>query len=191
MTREEKLKMLLHPEQYTDEQMDQMLNEVEVSVPDANEVWQEWKDSADTTQSHSSFLFHSPWRKIAAMFIGVLILSGIAYAALHIGSNTDSKPKVAVTQRKPNVKKVKKTHGFAMAPTKKAPVIYNNVELQQIMQCIADGYGVKVVFKNETARTLRFYLQWDSDDTLQDIIDMINHFEKVHLTLSDETITIE
>ena len=179
MTREEKLKMLLHPEQYTDEQMDQMLNEVEVSVPDANEVWQEWKDSADTTQSHSSFLFHSPWRKIAAMFIGVLILSGIAYAALHIDSNTDSKPKV------------KKTHGFAMAPTKKAPVIYNNVELQQIMQCIADGYGVKVVFKNETARTLRFYLQWDSDDTLQDIIDRINHFEKVHLTLSDETITIE
>ena len=191
MTREEKLKMLLHPEQYTDEQMDQMLNEVEVSVPDANEVWQEWKNSEDTTKSHSSFLFNSPWRKIAAMFIGVLILSGIAYAALHIDSNTDSKPKVAVTQRKPNVKKVKKTHGFAMAPTKKAPVIYNNVELQQIMQCIADGYGVKVTFKNETARTLRFYLQWDSDDTLQDIIDRINHFEKVHLTLSDETITIE
>lgn len=191
MTREEKLKMLLHPEQYTDEQMDQMLNEVEVSVPDANEVWQEWKNSEDTTKSHSSFLFNSPWRKIAAMFIGVLILSGIAYAALHIDSNTDSKPKVAVTQRKPNVKKVKKTHGFAMAPTKKAPVIYNNVELQQIMQYIADGYGVKVAFKNEAARTLRFYLQWDSDDTLQDIIDRINHFEKVHLTLSDETITIE
>ena len=191
MTREEKLKMLLHPEQYTDEQMDQMLNEVEVSVPDANEVWQEWKNSEDTTKSHSSFLFNSPWRKIAAMFIGVLILSGIAYAALHIGSNTGSKPKVAVTQRKPNVKKVKKTHGFAMAPTKKAPVIYNNVELQQIMQYIADGYGVKVAFKNEAARTLRFYLQWDSNDTLQDIIDRINHFEKVHLTLSDETITIE
>lgn len=191
MTREEKLKMLLHPEQYTDEQMDQMLNEVEVSVPDANEVWQEWKNSEDTTKSHSSFLFNSPWRKIAAMFIGVLILSGIAYAALHIGSNTDSKSKVAVTQRKPNVKKVKKTHGFAMAPTKKAPVIYNNVELQQIMQYIADGYGVKVAFKNEAARTLRFYLQWDSNDTLQDIIDRINHFEKVHLTLSNETITIE
>ena len=191
MTREEKLKMLLHPEQYTDEQMDQMLNEVEVSVPDANEVWQEWKNSEDTTKSHSSFLFNSPWRKIAAVFIGVLILSGITYAALHISSNTGSKPKVAVTQRKPNVKKVKKTHGFAMAPTKKAPVIYNNVELQQIMQYIADGYGVKVAFKNEAARTLRFYLQWDSNDTLQDIIDRINHFEKVHLTLSDETITIE
>ena len=192
MTREEKLKMLLHPEQYTDEQMDQMLDEVEVSNPDVNEVWQEWKNSDNTAQSHSQFsILHSTWRKIAAMFIGVLILSGIAYAAFHTTPKTDSKPKVAVTQRKPDVKKVKKTYGIDVAPTKKAPVIYNNVELQQIMKYIADGYGVKVAFKNEAARTLRFYLQWDSDDTLQDIIDRINHFEKVHLTLSDETITIE
>ena len=50
---------------------------------------------------------------------------------------------------------------------------------------------MKVEFKNEAARTLRFYLQWEADDTLQEIIDKINHFEKVHLTLTDETITIE
>ena len=96
-----------------------------------------------------------------------------------------------ITEEMPQARDWRGRLHIAMAPTKKAPVIYNNVELQQIMQCIADGYGVKVVFKNETARTLRFYLQWDSDDTLQDIIDRINHFEKVHLTLSDETITIE
>lgn len=192
MTREEKLRMLLHPEQYTDEQMDQMLNEEHVSIPDANEAWQELTNPDNSTQSSSQFsIIHSQWRKIAAMFIGVLILSGIAYAAFHSTPKTDSKPKVAVTQRKPDVKKVKKTYGIDVAPTKKAPIIYNNVELQQIMKYIADGYGVKVEFKNDAARTLRFYLQWDSDDTLQDIIDRINHFEKVHLTLSNETITIE
>jgi hypothetical protein len=65
------------------------------------------------------------------------------------------------------------------------------VELQQIMQYITDGYGVKVVFKNKTAQTIRFYLQWEADDTLLEIINKINHFEKVHLTLTDETITIE
>ncbi|MBQ8466663.1 MAG: DUF4974 domain-containing protein, partial [Prevotella sp.] len=83
------------------------------------------------------------------------------------------------------------TYGVEVAPTQKAPVIYNNVELRQIMQYIADGYGVKVEFRNEAARTLRFYLQWEADDTLQEIIDKINHFEKVHLTLTDETITID
>ena len=68
---------------------------------------------------------------------------------------------------------------------------FNNVELQQIMQQVAKDYGVKVVFRNEAARSLRFYLKWEANDSIQDIIYHINHFEKVHLTLSDATITIE
>ncbi len=131
------------------------------------------------------------WMQIAAAFIGLLMLSGIAYAAVRIVSNMESKSKVEIADRKPDVKKVRKSFGTEAAPTKQEPVKYNNVELQQIMQYIADGYGVKVEFKNEAARTLRFYLQWEADDTLQEIIDQINHFEKVHLTLTDEIITIE
>ena len=132
-----------------------------------------------------------PYFRVAASIIGVLMLSGISYAAISHLITMDSKPKVAITERKPDVKKVKKTYGIEAAPTKQAPVIYNNVELQQIMQYIADGYGVKVEYKNEATRTLRFYLQWEAEDTLQEIIDKINHFEKVHLSLNEETIIIE
>ncbi len=59
------------------------------------------------------------------------------------------------------------------------------------MNQLKKDFGVKVVFNNEKARTIRLYLSWEADDKLQDIINRINHFEKVHLTLSDETITIE
>lgn len=59
------------------------------------------------------------------------------------------------------------------------------------MKYVSDNYNVKVEFKNNDARTIRFYLQWESDNTLQEIIDKINHFEKVRLTLNEETITIE
>ena len=131
------------------------------------------------------------WVRVAASFIGVLMLSGIAYATINHFIIEDEKPKVAVTERKPDIKKVEKTYGMEMAPTKKAPVVFNNVELQQIMQYVAEGYDVKVEFKNKAARTIRFYLQWEADDTLQEIIDKINHFEKVHLTLNEETITIQ
>ena len=68
---------------------------------------------------------------------------------------------------------------------------FNNVELQQIMLQLSHDYGVKVVFKNEASRTLRFYLNWEANDSIEGIIDRINHFEKVHLTLSGETVTIE
>ena len=131
------------------------------------------------------------WMQIAATTICVLMLSGITYAAINHLISTDQKPGVAVTDRKPDVKKVMKTYGQKAVPANQAPVVYNNVELRQIMQCIADGYGVKVVFKNEKASSLRFFLQWEADDTLQEIIDKINHFEKVHLTLNEEIITIE
>ena len=179
-TREERIRMLLHPERYTDEQLAQMLDETKIPVPNTEKEWQRQRPARQR-----------PLMRWAAIIIGVLMLSGITYAAMHIVSNIESKPKVAITNRKPDVKKVKKTYGIEAAPTKQEAVIYNNVELQQIMQYIADAYGVKVEFKNEAARTLRFYLQWEADDTLQEIIDKINHFEKVHLTLHEETIIIE
>ena len=197
MKKEEQIRMLLHPEQYTDEQLDQMLDEVDVPVPDAGEEWN--KIQTPPLTEDCSMKMQSPlegrgmrrWVRVAASFIGVLMLSGVAYATINHFITEDEKPKVAVTERKPDIKKVEKTYGMEMAPTKKAPVVFNNVELQQIMQYVAEGYGVKVEFKNKAARTIRFYLQWEADDTLQEIIDKITHFEKVHLTLNEETITIQ
>ena len=180
MKKEEQIRMLLHPEKYTDEQLDQMLDEVDIPVPDAEEAL------ARITNSRQR-----GWYKIAASIIGIMMLSGVAYAAINHFIMVDEKPQVAIMERKPDIKKVEKTYGTEMTPTKKDPVVFNNVELHQIMQYVADGYGVKVEFKNKAARTIRFYLQWEVDDTLQEIIDKINHFEKVHLTLNEETITIQ
>lgn len=185
MKKEEQIRMLLHPEKYTDEQLDQMLDESNIPVPDANDAWEQFQKAHIVAKSTTT------WYKIAAMFIGILMMSGIAYAAISHFIKMEDKPQVTLTERKPDIKKMEKTYGAEMTPTKKAPVVFNNVELQQIMQYVADGYGVKVEFKNNAARTIRFYLQWEADDTLQEILDKINHFEKVHLTLNEDTITIK
>ena len=181
MKKEEQIRMLLHPEKYTDEQLDQMFDEVNIPVPEANREWMRFE------KKRSGF----PILKIAASIISVLMLSGIAYATIAHFIETDEKPKTAITESKHDVDKVEKTYGMEVPPTKKAPVEFNNVELQQIMKYVSDNYNVKVEFKNNDARTIRFYLQWEADNTLQEIIDKINHFEKVRLTLNEETITIE
>ena len=181
MKKEEQIRMLLHPEKYTDEQLDQMLDEVNTPVPDAKREWMRFE------KKRSGF----PILKIAASIISVLMLSGIAYATIAHFIETDEKPKAIITESEPDVDKAEKTYDMEMPPTKKAPVEFNNVELQQIMKYVSDSYNVKVEFKNNNARTIRFYLQWEADNTLQEIIDKINHFEKVRLTLNEETITIE
>ena len=181
MKKEEQIRMLLHPEKYTDEQLDQMLDEVNIPVPDANREWMRFKKKSSG----------SPVLKIAASIIGVLMLSGISYATIAHFIENGEKSKTIITERKPDIDKVEKTYGMEVLPTKNAPVEFNNVELQQIMKYVSDNYHIKVVFKNNDARTIRFYLQWEADNTLQEIIDKINHFEKVRLTLNEETITIE
>ena len=181
MKKEEQIRMLLHPEKYTDEQLDQMLDEVNIPVPDANSEWMRYK------KKRSGF----PILKIAASIIGVLMLSGIAYATIAHFIEIGEKPNTVITERKTEIDKVEKAYGMEVVPTKNAPVEFNNVELQQIMKYVSDNYNVKVEFKDSHARTIRFYLQWESDNTLQEIIDKINHFEKVRLTLNEETITIE
>jgi hypothetical protein len=180
MKKDEQIRMLLHPEKYEDEQLNQMLDGLDISVPDAEEALVRITNSRQRG-----------WYVIAASIFGILMLSGVAYAAINHFIMVDEKPEVAMTERKPDIEKVEKTYGAEMTPTKKAPVVFNNVELQQIMQYVAEGYNVKVEFRNKTACTIRFYLQWEADDTLQEIIDKINHFDKVHLTFNEGTIVIQ
>ena len=54
MTREEKQRMLLHPERYTDEQLDEMLNETDIPVPDIDTEWKHFESFEFRTESLES-----------------------------------------------------------------------------------------------------------------------------------------
>ena len=191
MKNEEKIRMLLHPEQYSDEQLDQMLGESDTPVPDVDEEWQRFR----TGRRHRQ---HSLMRWAAILTIGIA-LSGISYAAIHQWRQSRAQKETIVEnqhrQASQTAANKESTYDLNTVAEERDSVrqdqSFNNVELQQIMQQVAKDYGVKVVFRNEAARSLRFYLKWEANDSIQDIIKHINHFEKVHLTLSDATITIE
>ena len=190
MKKEEKIRMMLHPERYTDEQIEKMLNETPVAEPDVDEAWKHFK------KGHHQYRQPMRW---AAILITVAALSGISYAAIHHFQKTrEEKQETGVMpQQKPLAREVvwKKESQSATSTLEEPDSTrqdqhFNNVPLQQIMQQISKDYGVDVVFNNDAARTIRFYISWDAEETLSNIVNSLNHFEKVHLTLSDETITI-
>ena len=193
MKNKDRIRMLLHPEQYTDEQLDQLLDDTHITVPDVDEEWRKFK--AQRHHHHHS----NPVMRWAAVIVTVAALSGITYAAIHhfLMANDTEEVTPTVTSQQPSVQEAENQgDAYGMVPALSNDSIrqdqqFNNVELQQIMQQLGQDYGVKVVFKNEATRTLRFYLKWEATDSIQDIINRINHFEKVHLTLSEATITIE
>ena len=190
MKKEEKIRMLLHPERYTDEQIEKMLNETPVAEPDVDEAWKHFK------KGHHQYRQPMRW---AAILITVAALSGISYAAIHHFQKTREEKQVTgvMPQQKTLAREVVwKKESKNVTSTLEEPDStrqdqhFNNVPLQQIMQQISKDYGVDVVFNNDAARTIRFYISWDAEETLSNIVNRLNHFEKVHLTLSDETITI-
>ena len=190
MKKEEQIRMLLNSEQYTEEQLGKMLEDTHIPTPDVDKEWQRFKTRTQAKQSKQHRSKPLQW---AATLAILAALSGISYAAIYHFALKDNKEKVTATTPAMEEKEtaIKTASVEEKTDTVRTAQNFNNVQLETIMNQLNKDFGVKVVFNNENARTIRLYLSWEADDKLQDIVNRINHFEKVHLTLSDETITIE
>lgn len=187
MKKEEQIRMLLNSEQYTEEQLDKMLEDSHIPAPNVDKEWQRFKTRTQSKQQHRS----KPLQWAATLAI-LAALSGISYAAIsHFVSAKKDTNVTTTTAVDEKETAVKTANVEEKTDTVRTAQNFNNVQLETIMNQLNKDFGVKVVFNNENARTIRLYLSWEADDKLQDIVNRINHFEKVHLTLSDETITIE
>ena len=197
MKRDEQIRMLLHPEQYTDEQMDQMLNESDIKVPDADEAWEEWKNGRMEELKYKKNFnlltlqsFYSI-KKIAAMFVGVLMLSGIAYAAVQMMRSQET---AAGTQEA--VVSTSSQHLSPDAPAEKdstqlKPVVFEDAELATILSEIAAFHQYEVVYKKEECKHIRLYFTWDKKSSVDDIVDTFNKFERIHITRENKKLIVE
>ena len=133
-----------------------------------------------------------PFFKIAAMFVGVLMLSGITYAAVHLISNSLQEAQGQRTEAIVDTKTQKSSHELAeQDSTLMRPVVYENVELATILDDIATFYQVEPVFKKEDSKHIRLYFTWNKKQTLDNIIDTFNKFERIHITRYDKILIIE
>ena len=132
-----------------------------------------------------------PFLKIAALFIGVLMLSGITYAAVHIISSSQETqgPK---TEAIVNTKTQKASYEQAgQDSTLQKSIVYEDAELVTILDDIATYYEVEPVYKKETSKHIRFYFTWDKKQSLDTIIDTFNKFERIHITREDKKLIVE
>ncbi len=149
------------------------------------DVEAEWKKFESSNKQSNRI-----WLKIAAVFVGLLMLSGISYAAYHIAKQGNAEEHVvvkdSVTVSQPAKKQMASSKTWQeVEPSLKSPVVFEDAELSTILKYIADKTNVKIAYHNESVAHVRFYLQWEQSDSLQDIIDKINHFEKVHLSFDE------
>lgn len=215
------LELLEHPERYSEAQKaellgDEEMNEIyqqmvetrqtfdfdksneEMKMPSVDEEWKKLKE--EKLKSTKVAFLWSATRKVAAI-AAVLIISGFTFAAIHLAllsrktsdkNNTelmaagnDSVLEVSFT-RKANIEEKSDSASIA-----KFPLVYENAELQNILIPIAEHFHLKVTYQNESARHIRLFLQLREDMSIDDIIKLMNHFEKVNIRHEGQTLIVE
>ena len=247
MTEEKRIEWLLelqdHPEQLTDEQLQQILADDEMRQlvkqlsfakrafkhdalkNDTPDVEGEWEKFAASHSEELEILDEGEYkprlraylapRKIAASFIGVLLASGIAFAAIQVVRNISTpKPQQPTTEQttiEPVTSLPTDTLWFRQdsksqstiepvtslpADTVKAdtipvePYIFNNVPLDSMLTAIAVAHNMQVEFENESARELRFHFVWKREDSLSRVVEKLNTFEAVNIGMEDKTLVV-
>ena len=161
---------------------------------------EEMSQNAETQQTAKLFPLWSPMRKVAAV-AAVLVVSGITFAAIHLVTRShqasDNSNTELVASRKDSIQQVsapqksnieEKTDSASLA---QLPLVYENAELQNILTPIAGHFHLQVTYQNESARHIRLFLQLEKNMSLDDIIELMNHFEKVNIRHEGQTLIVE
>jgi len=202
------LEMLDNPETYTELEIQDIINRDEDTretyrmmveakrssrqrqaekTIDVDAAWQKFNEI------HQSKSHGFGWIKIAASFVGVLLVSGIAFAAIQIVRYTQQHTlKTEEVINTPNPANVTLTDTLTTdtiaAPQ---PIIYDNIPLEKMLPEIAAHYDAKVTFVNDEARQLRFRFVWNPQKGIDQVVSDLNQFERLNVTLKDNQITVE
>lgn len=221
------LDMQEHPENYSDEQLKQMFEEdAELAelmeqasmakraftrqetgdeVIPMDNFWQQFAtehaeklENLDTEKGSKTAMGFS-FRKIAAIFVGGILVTSMAYAAaisLGIVNNPFSQSKGeqvgAANGSVGNIVSAVSNDTIPQTPKAEPKVIsFENKELPVILSAMAEYYHVEVTYANEEAKTIRLLFEWDQKKSLDDNLVLLNSFQQINITREGNVLTVE
>ncbi len=218
------LDIIDHQEKYSDEEIREILQDEEcrklyqtmVEVDSALEnpspiinVDEEWEKFSqehqlqeEATQNAAQEAASHPitsWRKLAASIAGFVLISGIAFAAIHTYIKRSQEPTQVTADTHPEVIKSDSEKQVAAKdslahPKPEKPAIhktFENVAFEQMISEIASYYDLQVKFENNEDKTLRLYYEWDSHLSIENIVKELNQFENVNIELQQNELIVK
>lgn len=139
------------------------------------------------------------WRKLAASIVGFVLISGIAFAAIHtyIKRSQETTQVTADTHpeaiKSDSVKQVAAKDSLTH-PKPEKPAIhktFENVAFEQMISEIASYYDLQVKFENNEDKALRLYYEWNSHSSIENIVKELNQFENVNIELQQNELIVK
>ena len=208
------LDIIDHQEKYSDEEIREILQDEEcrklyqtmVEVDSALEspspiinVDEEWEKFSQEHQLQEVSHPITSWRKLAASIAGFVLISCIAFAAIHTYIKRSQEPIQITADTHPEVIKSDSAKQVAAKdslthPKPEKPAIhktFENVAFEQMISEIASYYDLQVKFENNEDKTLRLYYEWNSHSSIENIVKELNQFENVNIELQQNELIVK
>lgn len=208
------LDIIDHQEKYSDEEIREILQDEEcrklyqtmVEVDSALEspspiinVDEEWEKFSQEHQLQEASHPITSWHKLAASIAGFVLISGIAFAAIHTYIKRSQEPTQITADTHPEViksdsaKQVAATDSLTHPKPEKPAIhkIFENVAFEQMISEIASYYDLQVKFENNEDKTLRLYYEWNSHSSIENIVKELNQFENVNIELQQNELIVK
>ena len=178
-----------HPENYSDEQLERMMAELD-KEPDVEAAWlllneelrmkNEEFATASTSNSHFSlFTLHSSLRRVAAVFVAIAflgIMSLAGYRAFFYKTTTDNRPQATDTTA------VKTERFYVDVQDGDTIFRFENIRLDSILAVVSRHYERQVIWGNKAPAHLRLFITCRTSHTLREFVDMMNMFDGFRIT---------
>lgn len=208
------LDIIDHQEKYSDEEIHEILQDEEcrklyqtmVEVDSALEspspiinVDEEWGKFSQKHQLQEVSHPITSWRKLAASIAVFVLISGIAFAAIHTYIKRSQETTQVTADTHPEVIKSDSAKQVAATdslthPKPEKPAIhktFENVSFEQMISEIASYYDLQVKFENNEDKTLRLYYEWNSHSSIENIVKELNQFENVNIELQQNELIVK
>ena len=209
------LDIIDHQEKYSDEEIREILQDEEcrklyqtmVEVDSALEspspiinVDEEWEKFSQEHQLQEEATHPiTSWRKLAASIAGFVLISCIAFAAIHTYIKRSQETTQVTADTHPEVIKSDSAKQVAAKdslthPKPEKPAIhktFENVAFEQMISEIASYYDLQVKFENNEDKTLRLYYEWNSHSSIENIVKELNQFENVNIELQQNELIVK
>ena len=137
------------------------------------------------------------WRKVAAIFIGLLLVSGMTFATVAIVRHHRAAERKEMAVKPTRRACATTTLATARDTTKVKPQTadgikqFINVPVGNILNEMAAYYELKVDVRSSQAARIRLYFNWNKQYGAPQVVEQLNQFGHIHITLNGKELILE
>ncbi len=205
-----------HPERYSSPEIEEMLRDPEVkeafdlldrtksslqpvSTPDVGYEWRRFVANHSYERAPRRFRIMDLLSQKAAASIIIFVVSlsavaaivGIGFHYLDRDEPESSAPSIT-TEPREIASLPDSVMSLAETPqTQSGIVVFENEPFETIISRITSYYGYDATYASDTSKSLRLYFRWNQSLPVGDIVESLNNFDQISLSIKDKTIRID